>query len=96
MSRVGFFRAAGVVAAKDLRLEWRTWETLSSTLIFSLTVLVVFQFAFGLGTVLLIMRIGRRTVGERAGLVAGAGSVISCTLNPERRDRRTGKVLSGL
>jgi heme exporter protein B len=39
------------VAAKDLRLEWRTWETLSSTLIFSLTVLVVFQFAFGLGTV---------------------------------------------
>jgi len=51
MSRVGFFRACWIVAAKDLRLEWRTWETLSSTLIFSLTVLVVFQFAFGLGTV---------------------------------------------
>ena len=51
MSRVGFFRACWIVAGKDLRLEWRTWETLSSTLIFSLTVLVVFQFAFGLGTV---------------------------------------------
>lgn len=51
MSAVGFFRATGVVAGKDLRLEWRTWETLSSTLIFSLTVLVVFQFAFGLGAV---------------------------------------------
>jgi len=48
---VGFARAAWIVAAKDLRLEWRTWETLSSTLVFSLTVVVVFQFAFGLGTV---------------------------------------------
>jgi len=47
MKPVGFFRASGIVAAKDLRLEWRTLETLSSTLIFSLTVLVVFSFAFG-------------------------------------------------
>jgi heme exporter protein B len=38
-----------VIAAKDLRLEWRTWETLSSTVVFSLTVLVVFSFAFGVG-----------------------------------------------
>jgi heme exporter protein B len=51
VSAVGFLRASGIVAGKDLRLEWRTWETLSATLIFSLTVLVVFQFAFGLGTV---------------------------------------------
>jgi heme exporter protein B len=46
---VGFFRASAIVAAKDLRLEWRTLETLSSTVIFSLTVLVVFSFAFGAG-----------------------------------------------
>ncbi len=39
------------MAQKDLRVEWRTWETLSSTFVFALTVLVVFQFAFGLGTV---------------------------------------------
>lgn len=51
MRHPGFFRASWIVAAKDLRVEWRTWETLSSTLVFSLTVLVVFQFAFGLGTV---------------------------------------------
>jgi heme exporter protein B len=50
MKRVGFFRAARLVALKDLRLEWRTLETLSSTLIFSLIVLVIFNFAFGLST----------------------------------------------
>jgi len=44
---VGFFRASAIVAGKDLRLEWRTMETLSSTLIFALTVMVVFAFAFG-------------------------------------------------
>lgn len=51
MKRPGFFRACGIVAAKDLRLEWRTLETLSSTVIFSLTVLVVFNFAFGAGAI---------------------------------------------
>jgi heme exporter protein B len=48
---VGFFRASWEVAAKDLRLEWRTFETLSSSLVFSLTVLVIFNFAFGFATV---------------------------------------------
>ncbi len=47
MKRPGFLRACLIVAAKDLRLEWRTLETLSSTAVFSLTVLVVFSFAFG-------------------------------------------------
>jgi heme exporter protein B len=47
MSGPGFFRASLVIAAKDLRLEWRTWETLSASLIFSLIVLVIFNFAFG-------------------------------------------------
>jgi heme exporter protein B len=44
---VGFLRAARIVAAKDLRLEWQTGETLSSSAVFCLIVLVVFQFAFG-------------------------------------------------
>jgi len=48
---IGFFRACRVVAAKDLLLEWRTLETLSSTAIFSLIVLVIFNFTFGFGTV---------------------------------------------
>jgi heme exporter protein B len=46
----GFFRAGWVVAAKDLRLEWHTWETLSSSLVFSLIVLVIFSFAFSFET----------------------------------------------
>jgi heme exporter protein B len=47
MSPVGFLRACRLIALKDLRLEWRTWDSLSSTLIFTLIVLVVFHFAFG-------------------------------------------------
>ena len=51
MKSPGFFRASGVIAAKDLRVEWSTLETLSSSLIFSLIVLVIFSFAFGFGAV---------------------------------------------
>jgi heme exporter protein B len=51
MNGAGFFRASGQIAVKDLRLEWRTFETLASSLIFSLIVLVVFNFAFDLATV---------------------------------------------
>jgi len=51
VSPIGFLRACRLVAAKDLRLEWRTWETLASTAIFSLIVLVIFNFAFDLATV---------------------------------------------
>ena len=51
MRRVSFLRASAIIAAKDLRLEWRTLETLSSTAIFSLTVLVVFNLAFGAGAI---------------------------------------------
>ncbi len=47
----GFFRGAWVVASKDLQIEWRTIETLSSMVLFSLIVLVVFNFAFDLTTV---------------------------------------------
>lgn len=47
MKGTGFISSAGAVAAKDLRLEWRTFETLSTTLVFSMVVLVIFSFAFG-------------------------------------------------
>ncbi len=47
----GFVRGTWVVAAKDLRIEWRTFETLSAMVLFSLIVLVVFNFAFDLATI---------------------------------------------
>lgn len=50
-TRPGFFRAAWLVAAKDLRLEWKTLESLSAMGLFSLIVLVIFNFAFDLTTV---------------------------------------------
>jgi heme exporter protein B len=51
MKRPGYVRGSLILAGKDLRLEWRTLETLSSTAIFSLAVLVVFSFAFGAGAI---------------------------------------------
>lgn len=51
MNRVGFFRASWVVAAKDLRLEWRTLETLSTSVVFSLIVLLIFNFGFSFATI---------------------------------------------
>lgn len=49
--RPRFFRAAWLVARKDLAIEWRTFENLSAMLLFALIVLVVFSFAFDLSTV---------------------------------------------
>jgi heme exporter protein B len=46
---IGFLRATSVLAAKDLRLEWRTWDTLVGSVVFSVVVLVVFAFTMGLG-----------------------------------------------
>jgi heme exporter protein B len=46
-----FLRATALILAKDLRLEWRTWDTLSSTGVFALIVLVVFHFALDVGAV---------------------------------------------
>ncbi len=46
----GFLRAALTVAGKDLRIEGRTLESLSGMVLFSLIVLVVFNFAFDLST----------------------------------------------
>jgi heme exporter protein B len=47
----GFFLAAAIVAMKDLRIEGRTKETLSATVLFALVELVVFGFAFDLDTI---------------------------------------------
>lgn len=49
--RISWLRAAWLVGAKDLRLEGRTKDALSAMLLFSLIVLVVFNFAFDLTTV---------------------------------------------
>ena len=46
MSAPGFLRVSGTVALKDLRLEWRTGETLAASVVFSMVVLLVFSFAF--------------------------------------------------
>jgi len=43
----GFLRASLALAAKELRVEWRTWETFSSSFVFCLVVLLVYQFALG-------------------------------------------------
>lgn len=51
MSGLGYFRASREVAAKDLRLEWRTLETLSAGGVFSLIVLLIFNFAFSFSTI---------------------------------------------
>lgn len=47
----GFFAASWIVARKDLRIEGRTRETLSATVLFALVELVVFGFAFDLDTI---------------------------------------------
>ena len=55
----GFVAAALIVARKDLRIEGRTKETLTATLLFALVELVVFGFAFDLDT---IRRIGTANI----------------------------------
>ena len=47
----GFVRSSWLVAVKDLRMEWRTFERLAAMMLFSLVVLVIFNFAFDLATV---------------------------------------------
>jgi len=47
VKRPGFFRSCLTLAGKDLLLERRTWESLSSSLVFCVIVMVIFSFAFG-------------------------------------------------
>ena len=55
MSR--FFKVAWLVARKDLRVELRSWELLSTTVFFAVAAVLVFAFAF--------VRQGRAVDGQR-------------------------------
>jgi heme exporter protein B len=82
----GFFRASWEIAGKDLRLEWRTLETLSSTLIFSLIVLVIFNFAFGFSA---IKELGaERLVPGVIWTVLAFGAVVGVSRSMELERRR--------
>jgi len=90
--RVGFLRATWIVAWKDLQLEWRTFDVLSSSVVFSVVVLLVFQFAMGGGP-------GRQLAAEALvpgvlWLAIGFSSVggIARSMDAERR----GDTLAGL
>ncbi|HXV75217.1 MAG TPA: heme exporter protein CcmB [Candidatus Polarisedimenticolaceae bacterium] len=86
MTRVGYFRATWHVARKDLQLEWRTLETLSSSFVFSLIVLVIFNFAFGFET---IKQIGAaRLVPGVVWTVLAFGAVVSVARSMEIERRR--------
>lgn len=45
---MSFFSAVYAIVAKELAVEWRTRETSSAMLVFSLLVLIIFNFAFDL------------------------------------------------
>jgi len=82
----GFFRASWEVAGKDLRLEWRTLESLSSSLIFCLIVLVIFNFAFGFAT---IRELGaERLVPGVVWTVLAFGAVVGVARSMELERRR--------
>lgn len=44
----GFFKAIGAIVWKDLRAEFRSWELISAMLVFSLLVILIFNFALEL------------------------------------------------
>ena len=56
-----FFHVAWLVMKKDLRVETRSWEMVSTTLFFALSCVLVFSFAF--------VREGRAIDGAAAGIV---------------------------
>jgi heme exporter protein B len=51
MTGAGFLASVRIIAAKDLAIEWKTREGISAMALFSLIVLVVFNFAFDLSTI---------------------------------------------
>jgi heme exporter protein B len=86
VTSVGYFRASWRIARKDLQLEWRTLETISSSFIFSLIVLVIFNFAFGFET---IKQVGAaRLVPGAVWTVLAFGSVVSVARSMEIERRR--------
>ena len=78
-----FFRVAWLVMRKDLRVELRTWEMLSTTVFFAGSCVLVFSFAF--------VREGRPIEGAAAGIlwiaVAFAGTLgLGRAFERERHD----------
>ena len=56
-----FFKIAWLVTRKDIRVETRSWEMVSTTLFFAASCVLVFSFAF--------VREGRPIEGAAAGIV---------------------------
>ena len=67
-----FFRVAWLVMRKDLLVEARSWEMVSTTLFFAVSCVLVFSFAF--------VREGRPIEGAAAGIlwiaVAFSGTLV--------------------
>ena len=84
-----FFRVAWLVMRKDLKVESRSWEMVSTTLFFSVSCVLVFSFAF--------VREGRPIEGAAAGIlwiaVAFSGTL---ALGPTFERERYHDALSGL
>lgn len=95
MKNPGFLKSSLVIASKDLRIEWKTLESLSAMVLFSLIVLVVFNFAFDLGTVREVGA-GRLVPGILWATLAFAGIVgFTRSFHLEmRRDSMTALLLS--
>lgn len=78
-----FLRVAWLVMRKDLRVEARSWEMVSTTLLFAVSCVLVFSFAF--------VREGRPVAGAAAGIlwiaVAFSGTLaLGPAFERERRD----------
>ena len=84
-----FFRIAWLVMRKDLRVEARSWEMVSTTLFFAVSCVLVFSFAF--------VREGRPIEGAAAGIlwiaVAFSGTL---ALGPTFERERHHDALRGL
>lgn len=84
-----FFRVAWLVMRKDLKVESRSWEMVSTTLFFSVSCVLVFSFAF--------VREGRPIEGAAAGIlwiaVAFSGTL---ALGPTFERERYHDALRGL
>lgn len=85
-------RATLALFKKDLQLELRTWDTISSSLIFSLVVLLVYQFTLGVET---IREVGaHRVVPGVLWLAIAFAAVVGITRSMEVE--RQGQTLTGL
>lgn len=86
MSAPGLLRATLVIAGKDLRLESRTWDTLSSGAVLALVILLLFSFAFSFDT---LQELGaeRLVPGVLWAMIAFA-AVVTLTRSMDQERRR--------